>query len=244
MQISVWQQFSSNHSANFDLVATFSTSKEAEKFFLELRDFFEKYWRWWLTLGKDNSERGAVFIDKRQESQYSPIQIEFIHKYSLQSDQFLDWIIWAENESTFEQEMAETLAILGNHIFLNSPLEIWYADYTFFSEYMNKIGAELAVSGSEVVGTMIEMFILCKAPSPKDAQTITDMFLKIDKSKIWDSTWIFKDIETYFQEEYFCINKIHIVVWKGSQKLADCVRATIEYFEQHDCEVQYGFYAE
>ena len=38
MKISIWQQFSSNHSANFELVGQFPTVEEAEKAYAILLD--------------------------------------------------------------------------------------------------------------------------------------------------------------------------------------------------------------
>jgi hypothetical protein len=64
MHISLWQQFTSNHSAAFDLIGTFKTAEDAEQAAVEVRTILRRVREWY---GKQYDEDERVELREAED---------------------------------------------------------------------------------------------------------------------------------------------------------------------------------
>lgn len=125
MKLSIWQQFSSNHSGFFWVVGTFSTHDEADKAFNEIRDMLFEIDQW----HRDNHD----YISS-QQYRVSPPEKEFAKKYQIEWVNPIDWTGWASYEYQLEgfdaQKAASNLiddavTIVGRNVIVSNPHQTW-----------------------------------------------------------------------------------------------------------------------
>src|SRR5258708_2887023 len=97
MRISIWQQFSSNHSADFIIVGTFNSVSEAEQSAKMLRGILRRIASYWQQLPPD--EANVLW----KQGEITPVEREISHELGVEwskrirlNDQLrsIDWIPW------------------------------------------------------------------------------------------------------------------------------------------------------
>src|SRR5262245_5494858 len=95
MDVAIWQQFSSNHSANFTVIGTFTTPVEANKAAAALHTLLNTISDWY------HDPANAELVKKRQDSveesyNYTPPELAMKAQYQLDDDTDyfipIDWI--------------------------------------------------------------------------------------------------------------------------------------------------------
>jgi hypothetical protein len=144
VRISIWQQFSSNHSGGFDLVAQFKTPEEAQKAFATVKGFIQKIADYYAAhedeLEKQRPKHGLLYI--------TPVEEELARQYNL-----TDWelsVDWAPFEADPDPEMAKGLKVFQNLVFLYPVIETWL-NAKPFDELFEQLGGKVAL-GSGVEG--------------------------------------------------------------------------------------------
>ncbi|QPC83689.1 hypothetical protein G4Y79_04720 [Phototrophicus methaneseepsis] len=149
MKISIWQQFSSNHSGFFWVVGTFKNVSDAQSAFDELRDMLFTIDKW----HRDNRDQSQAAMQQGQITPLPPEQT-FAEKYSVQWPSTIDWTNWAgyylENYPGFENVDAQRNAralidnavqIVGRNVMVSSPDQTWMTIQPF-EGILSRLGAK------------------------------------------------------------------------------------------------------
>src|SRR5215467_11223655 len=111
MHILIWQQFSSNHSANFTVVGTFASSGEANKAAEALLVTLKTISDWY------SDPANAEIVRKRQENaddayKYTPPEVAMKNQYQLDETFIpIDWIKGC---------IEEAVHVFENRVFVNN----------------------------------------------------------------------------------------------------------------------------
>jgi hypothetical protein len=168
MRISLWQQFSSNHSANFNIVGKFESPERAEAVANELRYILKTIANYWQQY--DNKERLTVENSLIENEVLTPPEMHFKDKYQVGWTQYfgtnkaypLDWVHgeWA----------VEGVRVFRNIVYVRPPGDTW-AGPKPFDAIMEKLGGHLAV-WQEVGEGGLAVSIQFSAPNPNIAEAI------------------------------------------------------------------------
>ncbi|MBZ0320993.1 MAG: hypothetical protein K8L91_31550 [Anaerolineae bacterium] len=123
MKISIWQQFSSNHSADFTLVGTFESPEKAEHAGQELRKIIEMIGHWWEEQGEfeDCVSQVAQMAKKKQ---LTPPEQAIASQYNIDwGREPIDWTLTAE--------AAKGVEVYRNLVFINPYTETWSSTQPF-----------------------------------------------------------------------------------------------------------------
>ncbi len=152
MRISIWQQFSSNHSGGFNLIGQFETIEEAEKAYLIIQDMLK-------TVSDYYAEHPELEEDYQDYRWLTPPEEELAKKHSLSNwERSLDWAAGSGGK----------LSHYRNLIFLSDYGETWL-DAEPFDELLPKFGAIVKIWNNGIDDTKPTVSIRCAAPSEKEA---------------------------------------------------------------------------
>src|SRR4051794_26197451 len=87
MRISIWQQFSSNHSSNFMLVGEFISTEAATNAANVLRQIAQSIDRWYL----DHEEVRERLLEDRLEVP-TEVELQICAQYGIENVQAVDWL--------------------------------------------------------------------------------------------------------------------------------------------------------
>jgi hypothetical protein len=168
MKVSLWQQFSSNHSASFMIVGTFESAEWANTVAEELRVMLQEISDWWAQYQTWEEEEqvikqialqgGLTPPEKKYQAQYG------IEKWGKGSNGVLEWV-QGENASKAIRRY-ENLVILDQ-----SSINDTWAGPTPFDEILVKLGGNV-VAHSEAFDSYLAMNLTCDAPDDVTAQQI------------------------------------------------------------------------
>jgi hypothetical protein len=180
MKVSIWQQFSSNHSGFFWVVGTFNTTDDADRAFNEIREMLFEIDRW----HRDNH-------DYRSNQQYNdglevfPPEKEFAEKYQVEWLNPIDWTGWASYQYQLEsfdaQKAAKALiddavTIVGRNVIVSNPHQTWMTVQPFKgildSLGAQTIGYDLELTESDKILVTLHTRIRFAAPDEKIADSI------------------------------------------------------------------------
>ena len=172
MRVSIWQQFSSNHSAGFSLVAQFKTVEETEKAAAIVRHFINTVAKWYQEhpeLDDELIEEGILPL--------TPPEEQLAEQYDLQDWEWsLDWAPVEADETVSNQGFY----IYENLIFLSDPIETWCVAQPF-NDLLTKLGGIVKFHEFEDQKLAV-LDISCNAPDDKSAAEIAHILsLSIDR---------------------------------------------------------------
>lgn len=145
MKLSIWQQFSSNHSNDFTVVGKFISAEEAQKAAAELHHALLEVANW----------EGIWRYDEWGE--VSPIEIEIGKRYGFEWQTHHDWIKYQYGEDAIDR----ALTAFENYILMSSPFQL-YTGHKPFDEFIEKLGGEV-IAWSEIPdGTYLVVNLTCQ----------------------------------------------------------------------------------
>jgi hypothetical protein len=165
MHLSIWQQFSSNHSADFTVIGQFETPEQAEAALARIRTIWLQIYQW----------REANFSSQDLWSAYwqgaigaSPEQ-EFAQEVGIpwHPDYKLEWI-------RRSSDVENTVRLFRNLVILSSDGETWHYPETYIA-YLRQSNANVFVSYMEYStrpNTVIIIRLSATAPTETLAQQI------------------------------------------------------------------------
>jgi hypothetical protein len=166
MKLTLWQQFSSNHSARFTVVGQFETTEMAEQIAQELRQMLNEIAMWWSQY-QTWEERSAVEKRLRKQGLLTPPEQKFRDQYGVGWTQYtdnredpLDWI---------GTNAADGVQVYQNLVFVRPPGNTW-AGAKPFDAILERLGGQVAVG--EVHKSELVVTITCVAPSEASAVEI------------------------------------------------------------------------
>jgi hypothetical protein len=118
MKTSIWQQFSSNHSADFTLIGKFDTVEEAQAAAEIIRNFLTAVRDWY-------QENGDDHFDEAEYGPLTPPEKAFATQYDL-SDQWTFSVEWARH---FLPE--EDFHVYQNLLFMHNADATWTGSTPF-----------------------------------------------------------------------------------------------------------------
>lgn len=191
MQIHVWQQFSSNHSAGFTVVGEFETPEAAEKAAEELRTIIRQIMAWHV------KNPNAYDPDDQSLRPPSPPEVEVAEKYDVEWEFHVDWIKdaspyppdseWSGYDPTkmsedeyYEQKLdsisKKPVRIFDKCIFINPWAETWSGHYPF-AELVERLGGKSSYS-AEYGGCESHFHLTLQVNSEEHGTQIQKAFVK------------------------------------------------------------------
>jgi hypothetical protein len=166
MKLSLWSQFSSNHSANFTVVGHFESASKAQFAAERLEVILTKLALWWDQLSRDE----MMFWGERAEtSRLTPPELELSHLYDVEWPFSLDWYRW-----TWDREISP-VSVLGPLVFIRNPHDDIYKGPQPFNDLMTLFGGIVSVEADEsgtYPNTILLVHIICKAPDETAAESL------------------------------------------------------------------------
>lgn len=158
MKTMVWKQFSSNHSASFEIVGTFADGEQARKAAEAIRDILRSV--------TDYHEHSVG-----NDAGITPIEKTLMERYGLIWEHPIDWGI--PPDATAEEVVVQQ----GRYLHIRNRGRTW-SGTTPFEELMIKHGAQVA--GWREVGRQDYPFVCltCDAPDEATAQQIIDQVVE------------------------------------------------------------------
>lgn len=171
MKITVWQQFSSNHSASFTVVGKFPSVEAAQKAEAEINDILQQIETWWENLSEADHE---LWLERVQEQRLvTPVETALAQNYGIEWQYGLDRHIWFWDEHYYN-----AVQNFEHFLFIQNPnLDDFWREPQPFNYLLEKLGAEVAVfsdSSKNYPNTLlcIELSFLC--PDELMAKLIED----------------------------------------------------------------------
>ncbi len=162
MKISIWQQFSSNHSASFTLVGLFKSYADAEAAAVKMRDLIARIALW----HAENPELSRIICTLRRElpDLISAPEREAGIEYQID---------WSQPFVCFHDYEITTYAQL---LFLHNTRASLYGVYPLY-EFIERMGGEAYVEGQLLPGDVsnkLKLMIRCDPPNPETAAIIAE----------------------------------------------------------------------
>lgn len=221
MRLTIWQQFSSNHSSRFTIVGKFPSEQEAKRAYAFWLDFIVKVQEYYRTQLDPNR-----YLD--EPAPLSPIEEEFIAKYGLKEwyEQPIDWL------GTEFHEIPHVLRRMGEHLFLSVEFETHQRAYPAHA-LMKAIGARaLAVTDESLF-----LKISGEAPNNETALQIASDLERtndVQMRGLWTSgvIWSFGEFIPEVNDAVIELKIEH--VWIGN--LVTAISVISRYLEIRGCQ--------
>lgn len=165
MRISIWQQFSSNHSSNFTVVGIFPTVDQAAEKAKLLHQM----------IADIQDEQHQLELQRKLPDNYKPVQIEMAlsEEYGVEWRFSLDWA-WQVDYAVRQ---------IDNYVIVQNVLaETWNGPHPF-DQLLERFGAQTLVR-EEMEGSHIEVDVSATAPNQQIVDTIFDELLPLFQAVI------------------------------------------------------------
>lgn len=189
MKITLWQQFSANHSSSFTIVGTFSSIDEAQKAETIFREMFDSILEW------QEYERNNRYADIVNPNAPTFPETEYAAKYDLDWNEHVDWI---DGKNIFRVE---------NHLFIaDDSIPTWQSP-DLMLDLMGRFTDVVNHSRSNVPERTLLVTLSCMASDVAVATalyTILDSYFKSLEETDGDlitPPWIDFDEESRFNNE-------------------------------------------
>lgn len=172
MKVSIWRQFSSNHSANFTVVGEFDSPSLAEQAEEKLNAVYNQLAAWWESLDKDT----RVALSKTSDmKQLTPIERQLKEEWGVTWEYSLNWFSWRNYRYPIYR--------YENFVFVTDPCDLWHGPQPF-DEMLQKLGGkvnlEVFESYSNPQNSQLVLDIRCRLPSDEENATLLYLGLKED----------------------------------------------------------------
>lgn len=169
MRISIWQQFSSNHSSFFTIVGEFKTDEDANAAYQTWYELITSVTDWWKQRDQSpywNWEHGP-----------SDPETDFSKKHD---------ITWQENPIDWfgqPNELQKVLQKVRNRVLVNVEFETWQSP-ELAEKIMSSLGGKTIKQTSEDITLLVNFS--CYGPDEKKAQEVyTDWVSRIKVDERW-----------------------------------------------------------
>jgi hypothetical protein len=181
MKISLWQQFSSNHSSKFTVVGRFQSAEAAEEVGERFRTLFVSIDEWltqWLA-EKDEALKQAEAMEtdlkKRMErfvelfpdvlNKIGQPERDFMQQYNVHWEESIDWL-WGDYNP------AQLVKVIGSDVLVMTNTNLTEQKPTSVRDAMMTWGAQATVVCEEGDSRSIGVYLSCLAPSEEIAEQI------------------------------------------------------------------------
>jgi hypothetical protein len=169
MKITLWRQFSSNHSASFMVVGKFESVEWAETVAEELRTMLSETSAWWSQY-ENYDEITLVENRVRKDGGLTPPEKKYAEQFQIEKwgkgrQGVLDWVQ--------SKDAPDAVSVFENLVIINQGrlnTDTW-AGATPFDEILRKLGGKVAVN-CEQLDAYFAMNLTCNAPDEDTALKI------------------------------------------------------------------------
>jgi hypothetical protein len=156
MRVSIWRQFSGNHSSGFVMIGVFATVEAAERAADALRQILDSIAAW------SQSPEGARWGGLSREPR--PPEIELADQYGFSWNERIDWDLYPEHLDALVQVIDRTILIHG-------PQE--FASEKPADAFLRHLGGKVWVMSDEEGGELV-VDLRCVAPDENAAASVVD----------------------------------------------------------------------
>jgi hypothetical protein len=173
MKISLWQQFSSNHSAHFDMVGKFESAERAEVAANELRSMLQTIGKWWERFNPE--EQSAIREKLEAKGELTPPEIIFRDQYGINWAQHaLDWVLG--------EVSAEAVRVYRSIVYVSPTANTW-AGVKPFDAIVEKLGGQVTVSQEDFdIAKVLTVTIRFSAPDKIVADAVDRSIGRADRA--------------------------------------------------------------
>jgi hypothetical protein len=232
MRLSLWQQFSSNHSASFSIVGTFESPEKAEQAAAELREILRKVAGYWSQMSKAEQESKWA----NEVIEITPIEIELSKQYEIEWSKDvhngklagLDWF------PLHPEQAAEVVKVFEQHVGLENIASTWVSSKPF-DDLLRKFGAKVVGSWEWHDYEDAWIDLTCDAPDEIIAQQM------IDEAR----NGVFSHFEYLYFDEGSVLKREGRHIYYSVKLLYhifDVLVGFLQYLRRHGCtNIQYTF---
>ncbi|NDJ53045.1 MAG: hypothetical protein GYB68_08185 [Chloroflexi bacterium] len=163
MKVSIWQQFSSNHSADFTVIGTFQSVDLAQKAEAELRAILAEILDW-----RENPVNQLEGVDQEgwAGQPVTAIEQEIAQRYGVRWSRLaLDWF-------ASRRDIDAAVQRLGSTVFVTSQIETWLGQEPF-DALLESLGAQVGTIGEASANTA-KVHLTAVAPDESTAAAVAD----------------------------------------------------------------------
>ena len=252
MKLSIWQQFSNNHSADYTVVGEFESVWLAEQAEKKLRKILGRIEDWW---NKLTPEAWWEWVEITDTAQLTPIE------QKLQKELRVDWpysLNWYHAHRDFDPVYSDQTLVI-----VTPPYPFYWNGPQPFNELLAKFGAKVAVDVDESrthPNAMLLMDVRCTLPQLEESATLLYESFKEDFEAIRKRGWgtyeadYTPNIDIVFNVDYARVitesiergtfevekDQTHLFLWgigieAGGHHLGEEIRIIREYLEGEGC---------
>jgi len=157
MHVSIWQQFSSNHSANFEIVGTFKSEELAQQADEELRNIFR-------AIAKDRQ----AYEEYCHDCPPTPTEVAVAEKYRIAwRDSSIDWLV-------LDGDDVRNIVQVGEFVFVTNLIgDNTNMDAKPVDQLLRSMGADITVTG-EYHAAHLTLDLSFRAPDEMPARRLHD----------------------------------------------------------------------
>jgi hypothetical protein len=158
MKLTLWQQFSGNHSSHFTVVGSFATESEARTVETQFGDLFRAIYKW-----KAIPENRALVEDHERLSFSSPAtppELEIATRYGIEAPAHT--IDWLEDER-------DNLFRFDRDVMVSVAFETWQ-NPSFIQALMSAFGGTVTIQQNDTI--YLKVHLTCDFPDEVRAQEI------------------------------------------------------------------------
>ncbi len=184
MRVSIWQQWASNHSADFTVVGKFATQQKADQVATEIRTILQRIESWW---GNLNPAQRTEWESKIETAILTPPEEMLRQEYEIDWPFSLAWYFVDYARTIAPVQAFDRLVIIENpHAY------IWRGPQPF-NGLLEKLGGEVVVRAEEsqsFPNTRIVTRLKCTAPNADASDRIRAEIERAVSSEEHVPAWI------------------------------------------------------
>jgi hypothetical protein len=166
MKLSIWQQWSSNHSANFTVVGVFETSDAARDAKERLMTIFNDILAW-----ANEHPDEAKEISLNYHDNHAPPELVWRERLDIASKDWygslLEWLLPTHEEDN----VSASVSAIENVLLVSSPVSTWLGDQPIF-QIVESTGAAAVYHSVEPTPWHFTMTLTCTCPGEEVALAI------------------------------------------------------------------------
>lgn len=163
MKLSLWTQFSSNHSSRYTVIGQFATAEQAHEVKAELEALLLDIAAWWEQF--DTQEGSRLYEEEYyMKDRLTPPEIAIKKKYCLRS--FIRALDWCYDASMVNLALHQ----INDLVILDTPHDTWNEPYPFI-KFMKQKGGKVRFDGAFMAHNLY-FAMTCDYQNEADAERI------------------------------------------------------------------------
>jgi hypothetical protein len=249
MRVSIWQQFSSNHSGDFVVVGRFESSEAAQKAVIELQHILRAIQQWYRQ-PENRPVVDAIWEELSREggSTPMPVEVELGKQHGIEWDEQFPDTEWYMESSNAAQAVVQ----YQNDVFVDSYLtraRTWTGG-RIAQRLLNQLGAQTSFIRDSMIGEDFQVQITWNVPDEQTAERLWRDYQIIQNTEDrWnpENKDVPQDVpDVYWGEDDDCglsrdgLSFTYLLCDFGH--LSDEITEFLDYLRRNNCaDIQYNF---